>query len=308
MRKLDLNLDSSELSEVAKALASQIRVDILKKLNTGSFNVLELAEFLKIPVSTAAFNIKILENADLIRVKVQPSTRGVMKLCSRKLDKIDISLEKLFADSYKTKYISMPIGHYTSVKAEEVCGLASEQSIIGTEDSARSFYAEDRFSAQIVWFSNGYLEYKFPSLGLENCEIKSLQISMEVCSEAPNFCEDYPSDITLFLNNSEIATYTCPGDFGARRGKLNPEWWPSHASQYGILKKWRIDDKGTFLDENKVSDDNIDMLKLTEKEFILLRVGIKEDAKNKGGMNLFGRKFGDYSQDINMRIDYLERK
>ncbi len=39
---------------------------------------------------------------------------------------------------------------------------------------------------------------------------------------------------------------------------------------------------------------------------ILLRIGNKPDAKYVGGLNLFGRQFGDYSQDIIMNLVYEE--
>lgn len=35
-----------------------------------------------------------------------------------------------------------------------------------------------------------------------------------------------------------------------------------------------------------------------------LRLGVKEDARYKGGMNLFGKKFGDHEQDLVMKIFY----
>jgi predicted transcriptional regulator len=35
-----------------------------------------------------------------------------------------------------------------------------------------------------------------------------------------------------------------------------------------------------------------------------MRIGIKDTAKNIGGLNLFGEKFGDHPQNIQMRLDY----
>jgi predicted transcriptional regulator len=35
---------------------------------------------------------------------------------------------------------------------------------------------------------------------------------------------------------------------------------------------------------------------------IRLRLGIKEDAAHPGGINIFGRGFGNYDQDILLRI------
>ena len=36
-----------------------------------------------------------------------------------------------------------------------------------------------------------------------------------------------------------------------------------------------------------------------------LRIGIKEDAKYVGGVNLFGREFGDTDQNILLQIAYI---
>ncbi|MNE85223.1 hypothetical protein D3C80_1822010 [compost metagenome] len=35
-----------------------------------------------------------------------------------------------------------------------------------------------------------------------------------------------------------------------------------------------------------------------------LRIGIQPDAVHQGGLNLFGRGFGDYGQNIIMKISY----
>jgi len=45
-------------------------------------------------------------------------------------------------------------------------------------------------------------------------------------------------------------------------------------------------------------------LNIEKDDYFTLRIGVKPDAKNLGGINLFGEKFGDYQQNIMMRIDY----
>jgi predicted transcriptional regulator len=47
-------------------------------------------------------------------------------------------------------------------------------------------------------------------------------------------------------------------------------------------------------------------LHLWKGEYFTLRFGVKEDAVNKGGMNLFGEKFGNYEQNIIMKISYKD--
>lgn len=45
-------------------------------------------------------------------------------------------------------------------------------------------------------------------------------------------------------------------------------------------------------------------MNLTGQNHVDLRLGVKENAVFKGGMNLFGKKFGDYEQDLVMKIFY----
>ena len=43
---------------------------------------------------------------------------------------------------------------------------------------------------------------------------------------------------------------------------------------------------------------------MDENHFITMRIGIKEDAVNVGGVSLFGENFGDYPQDIILKLDF----
>ena len=49
---------------------------------------------------------------------------------------------------------------------------------------------------------------------------------------------------------------------------------------------------------------SIKQLKLDKCPYIALRIGIKEDAKHIGGINIFGEKYGDYPQGIIMTFTY----
>jgi hypothetical protein len=37
---------------------------------------------------------------------------------------------------------------------------------------------------------------------------------------------------------------------------------------------------------------------------IRVRIGVRPDAANVGGVNLFGRRFGHYPQDLVLRLEY----
>ena len=91
---------------------------------------------------------------------------------------------------------------------------------------------------------------------------------------------------------------------GGRRGKLNPDWWEDKNTQYGKLKVWTLEENGTYLDGKKVNAVSVTDYCLADGPFISVRIGVKEDAKHQGGVNLFGNSFGDYPQDIVMRILY----
>ena len=53
-----------------------------------------------------------------------------------------------------------------------------------------------------------------------------------------------------------------------------------------MLKYWRIEDTGTYIDDEKLSDKTIDDFKVTDNDFISVRIGIKENAKNIGGISI----------------------
>ena len=125
---------------------------------------------------------------------------------------------------------------------------------------------------------------------------------MELSSEVPGTSPDWPSDIFLEVNDIDVATWTSPGDYGDKRGVFTPSWWKLAGSQYGKLKTWRINGEGSFVDGVQVSQVTLDDLALADHHSIRVRIGVREDAAHPGGINIFGRGFGNYDQDIVMRI------
>lgn len=298
-----LQISYNKALEMIKALGNEHRRNIMQLLNSGPLNVNEIAEKLQLPFSTTAVNIKKLEDAGLITTEVIPG-RGSQKINSSRYDRIVIDLIPEKIKNENSTIIDMPIGDYVDCQVEPTCGLLSSEQILGLLDHPRSFYEPERRLAQLLWFRSGYVEYKFPNRIPFGKTCTELEISAEVCSEAPYSKDDWPSDITLWVNDVEIATWTSPGDFGGRRGFLTPTWWEIHNSQFGMLKHWRINSEGCFIDGTKVSVNTIQTLNLLDRPFISVKFGVKEDALNKGGMNLFGKKFGNYEQDIIMKLQY----
>ncbi|MGL4812630.1 MAG: transcriptional regulator, partial [Beijerinckiaceae bacterium] len=100
----------------------------------------------------------------------------------------------------------------------------------------------------------------------------------------------------------KIGTWASPGDYGDRRGTFTPAWWKLEGSQYGILTNWRVTSDGTMLNDQRISAVTLKDLDLEKHHSIRLKVGIDEASGRPGGVNIFGRGFGNTSQDIKMRL------
>ena len=225
-----------------------------------------------------------------------------MKICRKKVDGIFIDLQH--EEEGEIDEIHMPIGNYVDYHVEPTCGIVSQDGYIDVEDEASVFYNPARVNAKLIWFGNGYLEYRFPNVTLKKKTLRKVEVSAEICSEDHEYNMDWPSDITLWINDVEVGTWESPSDFGGRRGKLNPAWWSSDKTQYGMLKNWCVKKDGSFLDGEKISDAGLEKYNLSDKDYISVKIGIKEDAAHKGGINIFGDGFGDYPQDIVLKLSY----
>lgn len=293
-----------ELCDLGKALSSPVRLKILRLLYEESLIIGEIARKLELPASSTAFHLKILEQAGLIRVEEQPGTRGNTRLCTRKIDHVTINLVKKNAIVDEMFSTEMPVGAYTSCQISPTCGMYGLEGCIGNEDVEYCFFYPERMKAGILWTSSGYVEYKFANGVPKNRKPKKIAVSMEICSEAPGYRENWKSDITVWMNGKECGTWTCPGDYGARRGRLNPPNWPDGSTQYGNQMIWEVRKEGSFINGKKVSEITIDELQLMKQPYVAVRIGNKPDAHYVGGFNLFGKHFGDYNQDIIMTIEY----
>ncbi len=263
----------------------------------------ELATKLNITNGALTSHIKKLEDCGLVTVSNESAGHGNQKKCSVFLDKILIDLEPQedFKNIYQT---DIKVGHYSDYMVYPTCGLASDTSLIGEEDDARYFAHPDRYNADILWFTRGYVEYVIPNFIPHGQKIDQITFSMEISSEAPGTNDVWPSDISFFLNDTKIAVWTSPGDFGSLRGIFTPDWWQPNWNQYGLLKIIVINRKGTFIDGLQVSDVKIQDFDLDYRSTIKLKMEVEEDAEHVGGLTIYGKTFGNYNQDISVRIKY----
>ncbi|MCI8888084.1 MAG: helix-turn-helix domain-containing protein [Hungatella sp.] len=294
------------ITKIGKALSSPIRLNILNLLRNTALSLQEIADLLHIPVSSTALHIKTLEDARLIVTETQPGLHGSMRVSTCSLQSFHLETFDAEADiADNTITLDMPIGNYHSFEIEPTCGLADENGILDVYDNIRSFYSPLRTRAQLLWFQQGYIEYRFPNLSNPLLPLQEIAFQMEICSEAPGFLENWPSDITISINNKEITTYCSPGDFGSRRGRLTPSAWPSGRTQYGLLKIFSVKTRGGYLD-GLLTNPEIGLadLNLQDHPYISLKIQIKKDAQHIGGINIFGEKYGDYPHGIVMNLVY----
>ncbi|HBG65645.1 MAG TPA: ArsR family transcriptional regulator [Treponema sp.] len=291
-----------------KALASEPRIQMLSLLRERTLNINEIADELKLPQSTVATHISILENAGLLITESVRAKKGNQKLCRPSFREVLVqfpekqSTEKNFID------IEMPIGIFTDCHVTAPCGLCSQEHIIGLLDIPDSFLNPERMKAGLLWCGSGSFEYKFPNNTMyDQKRLSKLEVSMELSSETPGTNANWPSDITMWINKVEIGTWTSPGDFGDKRGKYTPLWWKLEGSQYGLLKHFSVTQDGSFVDGVQISGVKLSDLCIQEHHSIRVKVGIKENAEHVGGMNIFGKGFGNYDQGIILRSYFDEQ-
>lgn len=301
-----LVIDPVERQDLIRGLASEVRVAILKLLRTsGPKNVNEIAVELGLPQSTASLNLKILEDCGLVYTESQRARKGSQKLCHSAFQDILISFSEPVAEKLKdTIEVSMPLGLYTQFEVTSPCGLCSRDGVIGLLDVPDTFLDPGRMKAGLLWFTRGFVEYQFPNNTLlKKAKPRAIEFSMELSSEVPGTSPNWPSDIFMQINGVEIGTWTSPGDYGDKRGRFTPDWWKLAGSQYGKLKNWRVNGDGSFVDGVRISDVTLDDLDLNKHRSIRMRIGVKDEAEHPGGINIFGSGFGNYDQDIILRIE-----
>lgn len=292
---------------VFKALASEVRLDIIELLAKQPMNIKDIAAATGLSSAIITMHIKKLEEADIIRCETVNLNGGRQKLCILDTHQINVLFPKNKADEGMYHKFSMPVGHFTDFSAKPTCGLASSEKIIGQFDEVRSFMEPERMQAQILWISEGFVEYTIPNYLVKGQTAVSFTASMEIGSEFPGVNENWPSEITFFVNGINVGSWISPGDFGCKRGKLNPEWWADSLNQYGLLKVFNITEDGTFIDGKRISDISINDVGIdSETEGIKLKIGVAENTRYKGGLTIYGNGFGNYEQDIVTRIYYKD--
>ena len=307
------------LGNVANALSNPLRREIIRMISHGSKSIVQIAKELNVPFSTAAFHVRILVNAKILRCEQNINKRGNEKIISEGDYYVAFSMGSDYYPNTtaKIKTMEIPVGSYSSFKANPTCGMRLVNDHLDiVSDDPLVFYHPKRNNASVIWLHDGYFEYTIPFTNYERKtdakidglidkkSIDSVSFSLELCSEAPWHDNHYESDIDIYLNDVHLFTYLSPGDFGGRRGKYTPIIFNINDTQYGRLIFVEVKTDGTYLNNLKVSSVKISDLDLPNHNIFKLRFEVKKDAKHCGGMNIMGRGFGDYDQGIIFSFQY----
>lgn len=305
MNRRIMLIDPHDDLQVVKGLASEIRIKILDELRRGEKNINELAAILKLPQSTVATNVMTLEKVNLISVEIKKATKGNQKICKSNFDEYIVSFPDVHNSDDDTITVKMPIGLFIEYDVSAPCGMCTSNKIVGNLDTPESFLEPERISAGLLWFEKGFVKYQFPNNSYNmNKSVKKLEIIAELSSEIPGTDPKWLSDIVLMINGKNVGTWTSPGDFGDKRGKYTPDWWKLEGSQYGLLKTWTITEQGSFIDDIMISHLTLNDIELSKHHSIKVAFAVSENAENVGGINIFGKGFGNYNNDIILRLSF----
>ncbi|HHV59701.1 MAG TPA: ArsR family transcriptional regulator [Clostridiaceae bacterium] len=299
--KVTINEKSIELFG---CLSSITRIKIIELLSKKPRNISELSDLLGVSSAIVTRHISLMEKVGLITTENLPGKRGLQKICSLKEKEINLIIENAAKPEHSQK-VSIPVGQYVAYDVHPVCGLVSKTGPIGLHDDPRYFSDPKHVDAALIWFQHGWVEYRIPSYVITKRALRSIGISLEMCSEYPKYNENWPSDIHFYLNGVLLGVWTSPGDFGEKKGLYTPEWWKGR-TEYGLHKTITVTNEGTMLDGTHLSDVKIKDLDIAHGKDIFFRIHVPQDAYHCGGINIFGKGFGNYDQDIEVIVEYDE--
>lgn len=294
---MDIDISSEKSLVFFEALASPVRLKIIRCLCKKRMNIKELAQEIGVSSAIMTAHIRKLEEAGLVESQKSKEYGKVCKL-------IEKQYHLVFPPThYPAGFydLNIKLGQYTDACVEPTCGIASAEGIIGSYDEPRCFFDARRDETELLWFSKGYVEYRIPNYIPANCAPTSIEICAEMSSEYSHINNNGLSDIVLSLNGKELCLWTSPGDFGDRKGRFTPSWWKS--GQYGILKRYEINSQGVYLDKILKSNNTLKDYDLDRQNWTL-RFEVCEKYRKAGGLTIFGKNFGDYPQDIYVCVRY----
>lgn len=300
--------DLNEGLEVFKTLGSDVRMRIVELLSErGEMNMNELAVALELTNGALTAHIRRLEECGIIRTVSECAGHGTQKRCSIRTDQILLTARRLEEQQeIQIGESEVPIGQFDAHFVSPPCGMCSINSPIGVENDVRNFSYQERFQAGLLWFSRGYVEYRIPNTLTEDQKVAQLVIYFEISSDRAGEAEECCADIAFYLNDQKLAVWTTPPEFRWEKGIYTPRWFHGRERQSGLMKMIVINGGGVYFDGVKMSDTPIGTLLPEGQEEFRFRIASENQGKHRGGIILYGSGFGNYNQDIRVRLHYTK--
>lgn len=301
-----LSVNASQLAYF-QALSSKTRISIIELLQRDDLSIQDLSHRLGLSSAMITKHISILEKNGIVESKMAKGIHGQLKICMLKRNDVVLVFNPVmdgFIRNSVTK--SLPIGAFYDFDVSAPCGLTTGDKIIGFVDNPGTFYYEKKEAIELMWFTSGYLAYHVPLFDIELKRLASIEFSLELCSEYVGYKMHWPSKVDFELNGHTLGGTTLLGDFGDRKGLLTPSWW-NLGTEYGHQVTINISARGTSINGKRTSPTTLKDVLAQPTEALTFKLATSQEYP-KGGLNIFGRKFGDYPQDINIRFAYNKAK
>ena len=287
--------------DIFKTLGSDVRMKIIELLaDYGSMNLNEIASALELTNGAVTSHIRKMEEAGLIRIDQDYSGKGNQKLCSLQVDQLLVNIRPPVEERNLSLYESeIQIGAFHKCSVSPGCGLALERGLAGAEDEPAVFSIPLREGAQMLWFHDGYIEYRIPNHMPDGSLIAQLTLIFEISSAD----YDRHARIDFYLDDVSLGGWvTFEND--ASRGHFTPSWYRSMQCQHGFLKMLVINRQGVFLDGVRIAEGpGEEALSGTGNE-IRFRIETHPSPEGNGGAALYGSAFGNYAQHIIARVHW----
>ena len=293
--------------ELFKALGSDVRMRIVELLSErGEMNMNEIASALDLTNGALTAHIRRLEECGIIQTVTECTGHGNQKRCSMKVDQILVNGRTEEVREIRVKDEELQIGYFDAFDVTAPCGLCSVYSMIGRENDTHYFALPDRLQAGLLWFSEGYVEYRIPNLLSANQKMNQITFYFEISPDRVGMLPDSQAEIDFYLNERKIATWVTPPEFQWSKGIYTPAWWYGRERQFGLMKMIVLTRIGTYFDGMKASEVGLNDFTAEELQHLKLRISVEKRGRYQGGVALYGAGFGNYNQDIHVRIHYTD--
>ena len=126
---------------IFKALGSPVRVQILRLIQEKEgLNIKQIAQSLKIPVTTLSPHLNLLAEAGLIEFRDESLTHGTQKRCYfiKDWDQLLVNMA-LSGPDLQIYSVEISVGHFSDFSVTPTCGMATSTSFVGQLDQPRYF-------------------------------------------------------------------------------------------------------------------------------------------------------------------------